>query len=381
MSTPRAVFVLLALAALAPAQPPAPTSVPPNPESDLPVARPQLVAVHENEPTDRGRHQIGSTVTRRITLENVSDGHVVLRVIGTSCPCTVANIDRASLAPRETAVVTLATRAAEVSGPAYYTAEIEAAPAQADDGVAPQRISVGIRYTPDVGGVVHPHMATMIAIEGESTTLNLVVRRLDGVPPALDMRTPGDWVRVKAVKPWPDVPWVTIVTLESNARSVGLHRGRLGLRFDGEAIDSVHAEIALRVVPPLVASPPGLVCRETAEGWEGQGASIRLTPATLALRPRIPASATLRTPCAAISVGEFERVRDGTEWTLPIRLDPAELDDRASHGSREVAVMDAEGTVLCVIPVIWFTRAALTAPSGTAGEAASPRAGGSDPSQ
>ncbi len=335
---------------------------PSGPTPTPPSAR--YVRVHELDPADRGPMPIASLATRRVALENTHEGPINLRVVGTSCPGTIARLDRAALDAQETTTFTLQTRVAEVGAPQWYTATIEAAPASPGSSVSPQRIAVEIGYTPDIEVIAHPHAPTMIGVPGEPASIDIIVRRLDGIPADVKhVRLPGDWVEVTSIHAKPGWPAATVVTLVSRTDTTGVWRGQVTIQLQEEPLVQCHVDLSLRVEDAFAPAPAGLVWIEPPKGWRACKSTVRLERSAIGGGGAVPLEARLSTRCPAVTIEPIEPVRDENAWLLSVAFDPLVLGASEGHGSREIEVTGADGRILCRVPLVWFSRSALVPPT------------------
>lgn len=352
-----AVAALVGGAAARQAQPPAGAAS---------KAAPPLVRLNEDEEADRGLVRIGEPVVRRVTLENVCGAEVGLRVVGTSCPCTVARLGQATLRPKESTWLELETTAAEVGSQQRYTALVEATVTDSV-GLVTQRqpVSVAIAYTPDILAVVEPRFVALTAVPGEPATIDLLVRRLDGKRADVErVLPPGEWVRLKSVSRSKEDPNWAVLTLESATDALGIHHGLMDVQVLGEPKARNQVQVSLRVLPRLIADPPGIVWRENSGSWGARTRTVQLSVNRLAHASPPPASARLSAGSTAVGVSAVTQTKQGADrWTVTVSLDPAVFTGaEVSHGSRQVDVLDAQGGVLCVLPVLWFSESSLRKP-------------------
>lgn len=321
----------------------------------------KLVEVAGGDPEDLGFVQIGTPIERRVTLANASSGPVTLRVVGTSCPCTIAQLDRTTLESGQSATLKLMTRVSEVGERQFFTGTIEAVAFSPDGTASPsQQLTVGIAYTPDVELVLLPRILTFFVVARAESTFDAVARRLDHDRLAIRrVGTPEGWLAVKRVSSSDRAPGVAVITLEPATLRAGTYEGPLEVELDGQRGAATRSLACMRVESPMAADPGGVVFWETGEGWGKKEAIV-----TLRQRPEVPGQLGIATlgiepPQSGIDAVLLPRSESGEEsWRLTVRIDPEKLGDKREHGHCRVAVRDAAGE-LCSFPVVWLGKTAI----------------------
>jgi len=85
-----------------------------------------LLAERESSPADVGMLEPGTTGSRTVRLENVSDGPVRVGIKSKSCGCLSTSVEPEVLAPGAVAVVTFSAPAAVQTDVQVYTVTIVA---------------------------------------------------------------------------------------------------------------------------------------------------------------------------------------------------------------------------------------------------------------
>ncbi|MBL9032896.1 MAG: hypothetical protein JNM80_14465 [Phycisphaerae bacterium] len=321
-----------------------------------------LVRVVETQPSDRGVFKPGQPVVRRVLIENVSAHHVSVRVVGTSCPCTVARLDGNVIPPAESVGLTLRTTAAHVAIPQAYTAVIEArASGEAEPGSTAQTVRVSIEYAPDIEAVAWPVIVRVASPLGQIPEAAFFIRRPDGMRPRLSSVTPRQpWCAVGAVEPVAGCDSAVRVVLKLADRPVGLHRGSVEFQVEGDAGQPQRVSIAWTVQPWLMPSPAGFVAVRRADGWQLEHTELLLRPCSPDLAFAGPLRARVADARAPIDI-ETPVALDTGGWVLRATARPRIAD--APSGETRVLVLGADGAILTEIPVLWLSLPTPTDPA------------------
>lgn len=313
-----------------------------------------LVRVVETQPSDRGVFKAGEPVVRRVLIENVSAHHVSLRVVGTSCPCTVARLDGNVIPPGESVGLSLRTTAAQVAIPQAYAAVIEArAAGEAEAGSTAQTVRVSIEYAPDIEAVAWPAIVRVASPLGQTPEAAFFIRRPDGIRPRLSSITPRQpWSAVGAVEPVAGCDSEARVVLKLADRPVGLHRGSVEFQVEGDAGPPHRVSIAWTVQPWLVPSPAGFVAVQHGGAWRLVNAELRLTLCSPDHAIAGPLRARVADARAPIDIATPQALDTGG-WVLRASAQPRFAD--APSGETRVSVLGADGAILTEIPVIWLS--------------------------
>lgn len=333
---------------------------PNQPTSPRPAA--QLVRMEPNEPADRGALPIGQLASRRVTLKNVSDKRVDLRVARVSCPCVDTVLGAKTLVAGEETELTIGTTVTETNGKQIHFAEVEAvARDSAGLPVEKQTFQVQIAYVPDVQAVVRPEWLPMWAVSGERDSFRLLTLRLDGHAPEIEaVELPGPWVRVAAVQPARERRALSEIVIEPATERPGFYSGWAKVRVRGDEEAQHHTWIGLRIREPLAVEPAGIVVRTGGDADASSSYTINLLPWTGSQAVRRPSSLRLAAPVPGITLSEVQASEPGeARWSFAVTIDSGALAAQGQHGRAEIQVASDRGDVLATVPVVWFTGEAL----------------------
>jgi hypothetical protein len=325
-----------------------------------PIARghaADLIKVLNGDPPDCGRVRVGEAVVRRISLVNVSNAVLTVRVAGTSCPCLNAGLSRNTVPAGETAVLTLMTTSIEAASPQSYTAQVEAIRAGGVVGETErQRLALSIGYTPDIEVIIWPMPLKLMTVAGVPVEAELAVR-LTGKEPAPGVAVEGpEWLRTGPARSVPGAPSEVRVALRAEGLPPGVHRAPIFVRA-GPGASPLRTDVALRVNYPYTAVPPGIVLDREDGVWRAGASQVVLSRTEGSPPTPSPHHAELRNPRVPMEIEEFRPVEsDRSCYRIRVRVKERLASDATEfdNGNAALSIVAENGDLLCEIPVVWI---------------------------
>jgi len=302
------------------------------------------------EAVDRGRASVGTLVRRRVPITSFASGRVELRVVGTSCPCTRAQVEDTTLGAGESTVLELATTAADVPNPQYYTATLEVIERDdADRVLRTERRTTGIGYAPDTGLIVGPRTAVVSLAAAETREFDVVLRRPDRLNLQVDaVECPGPWIRLKATSIEPNQLWQATLRLEVSSERADHLVGEVRFLAAGAAPSAVgRLKVIARVQAPISVSPAGAVLVERAGESESR-VVLALKPAGGWQPESIKVEVDDGAP-RAISLPKSVHLASDAQIVVSARW----ADMPKDSGSCEVRCVTGD-KVVATFPVVWI---------------------------
>ncbi len=319
--------------------------------AQLPTHDGPIVKLDEGyEAVDRGRASVGTLVRRRVPITSLASGRVELRVVGTSCPCTQAQVESATLGAGESTVLELATTAADVPNPQYYTATLEVI--ERDDAnrvLRTERRTTGIGYAPDTGLIVGPRTAVISLAAGETREFDVVLRRPDRLNLQVDaVECPGPWIRLKSTNTEPNQPWQATLRLEVSGERADHLVGEVRFLAAGAAPSAGgRLKVIARVQTPISVSPAGAVLVERPGDAEHR-VVLALKPGR-EWQPEFMKVELDDGAPVAISLPKSVQLASDAQITVSARWSDMPKDS----GSCEARCV-AGGKVVATFPVVWI---------------------------
>lgn len=302
----------------------------------------RLLKVVDADAVHLGALSVGATALRRVTVTNVADEAVLVRVLGKSCGCLAATSSAEQLQPDDAAVFSISTVVAAAKGLQEQSAEFEV---EAASGVRERFVS-RMTYSADASCTATPDVIRVWGVAGQPMSAWWVIASAPGsslvqvTSPACTLEHLGARVLPVAA----DEPLVQTIQLHGVPAGPMYGKGTVSISTSDVTRTRIDAPVIARVADALVALPGGVVLQGDAL-QDGSERSVRVR---LVARPGVLVKAPLTVrlePAGAPFACTLERT--DREHVLTVRL----IESEEVHSAAAEVVMDDGHVVLCRVPI------------------------------
>ncbi|MFN7021394.1 MAG: DUF1573 domain-containing protein [Phycisphaerales bacterium] len=301
---------------------------------------------------DKGTVPAGTSVSRRITLRNVSTSPVRIEVHRRSCACLAPVVEPDRIEPGQTASLTFGAVAAAAPGQHVYSVTFKAIEEIDGDARRVQSVHASLRHTSSFVCVVRPKRLAITAIQGERFEAPLFVQSLADTEVRPDhCGCSFEFLTVSTddaalTRDGTSVVWRAVA--QGIAAEPGLFDGVIRLAAAGVDAPISDVPTTIRVLPQWQASPPGV-----AVNWN----VVPPAPVEHVLQARNRLGHGRIESLTIVEPGRGVAARlehaDNDHAVIVVTLSPADLRPPLTASVR---LLDAEGRVVGVVPVVVYRR-------------------------
>lgn len=311
-----------------------------------------LVEVVSKDAEDKGAVPAGTSVSRRITLRNVSTSPVRIEVHRRSCACLAPAVEPDRIEPGQSASLTFGVVAPAAPGQHVYSVTFKAIEEIEGDARRVQEVHASLRHTSSFVCGVRPKRLAITAIQGERFEAPLFVQSLADTEVRPDScRCSFEFLTVSTddaamTRDGTSVVWRAVA--QGVAVEPGLFDGVIRLAAEGEKAPIADVPTTIRVLPQWRAGPPGV-----AVNWN----VVPPAPVehVLPVRNRLGHGRIETLSIADPGQGVAARLEqaDNDRTVIVVTLSPAELRPPLTTSVR---LLDAHGRIVGVVPVAVYRR-------------------------